>query len=73
MDQFQACTNKQTIEVQLVVKGGVAMEDVLVEQKKIQLMEQTTFISIEIHEHMQHVPQTIDLTKYMIVQSAFNL
>jgi hypothetical protein len=30
------------------MKGGVAMEDVLVEQEKVQLMEQTTFISIEI-------------------------
>ncbi len=44
------------------------MEDVLVEQEKVQLMEQTTFISIEIHEHMQHVPKTLNLTEYMIVQ-----
>jgi hypothetical protein len=32
------------------MKGGTTMEDVLVEQEEVQLVEQTTFISIKIHE-----------------------
>jgi hypothetical protein len=32
------------------MKGGITMEDVLVEQEKVQLVEQITFIYIEIHE-----------------------
>jgi hypothetical protein len=32
------------------MKGGTTMKDVLVEQEEVQLVEQITFISIEIHE-----------------------
>jgi len=52
MDQFQACISGKVTKMQLVVpkkmKGRVAMEEVLVEQKKVQQMEQTTFLSLEI-------------------------
>jgi len=32
------------------MKGGTTMEDVFVEQEEVKLVEQITFISIEIHE-----------------------
>lgn len=57
MDQFQACISGKVTKMQLVVpkkmKGRVAMEEVLVEQKKVQQMEQTTFLSSEIQEQLQ--------------------
>jgi hypothetical protein len=52
MDQFQACISGKVTKMQLIVpkkmKGGVAMEEGLVEQKKVQQMEQTTFLFLEI-------------------------